>query len=204
LDTSFRRLAWLVAVLALVSACDAYGPKPTPVETLTPRPTVLPEATVGTPTTFESAPLGLSLMIPSTWKPAISADSVVISASGTTDTSFTAGPFLYIIPDAGKVLPNRMSFTFRSDITDPAQQLDLLMAAITRDDPRFSPARKYDGTQYPAAISTGYERDNQLVVILMYVGDNHWTYVGAQSLERYFSYYDSTVFKPALSSLKVK
>jgi hypothetical protein len=203
-NRGLKGLAGLLVVTSLLSACGSYGPKPTPVGTLTPRPTVLPEATIGALIPFDSAPLGLSLSVPAAWKAAESADSVVISPAGTADTSYTAGPFLYIIPDAAKVLPNKLSFSFHPDVTDPAKQLDMLMESLQRDDPRFTRAKTYEGMQYPAAITTGYDRDNQLTIVLMNAGNNRWIYVGTQSIERYYSYYDVAVFQPALKSLIVK
>jgi hypothetical protein len=197
------RLRVLVLVM-LIAACNAYGSKPTPSGTSTPRPTLLPEATVGALRPFDAASLGFTMVIPENWKPALNADNLVLSPSGTADTSSTAEPFLYVIYDAAKVLPSKITFNFRSDITDPVEQLNLLMEALMRTGPKFDRAQKYNGAHYPAAITTGFERDNQLIVVLMNAGNNRWIYAGAQSIERYFSYYETTVFRPALNALEVK
>ncbi|MEP7286862.1 MAG: hypothetical protein ABI947_13980 [Chloroflexota bacterium] len=205
---AIKRLAqavpiWIVALL--ISACGTIAPAPVP--TVYPvQPTILPQATVGSLASITVDQVGVTLLAPTTWKPpAVTSDKrLVLSPDGSTDISVTSGPFLYVIADAGSVLAKSLSYTFRPDITDPALQLDLLLQALNIDAYSFGRGQKYEGAQYPAAMVTGFARDNQLTLMLMKAGDNRWIFVGAQSPERLYSYYDSVVFTPAINSIKVK
>jgi len=199
--TFFIRRFGLLAVLVLLAACNAYSTqKPTPA----PKGTVVPAATVGPLNTLDIPELGLSLQSPSAWPaPALREGNAVISPTGTADTSASAGPFLFLIADAAK-LAGRSSITLRSDISDPSTQLNTLLDALNRDGPRFSKAEPYAGTRYPAAVVTGFEKDNQMMIVLLHAGENRWIYVGVQSKELYFSYYNETVFAPAIKSITVK
>src|SRR5438874_2364828 len=76
---------WFVGALMILlgaAACDSSALKPTPVVSPTPRPTVLPAATVGplTDLTIDSA--RLTLKVPSTWAApqTLQDGSIVISA----------------------------------------------------------------------------------------------------------------------------
>ena len=147
------------------------------------------------------------MLVPTNWKAPIVFDDkarLILSPDGSTDTSPTAGPFLYVIPDTTKYITSHLSYTFRPDISDPAQQLDLLMQAINIDAPAFDPTESYIGAQYPAAIKRGYARDNEMTFVLMNAGNGHWIYVGAQAPERLFKYYDDAIFKPATNSITLK
>ncbi len=185
----------------LVTACDAYGPKPAPAQSPTPKPTVAPEATVGPLTSVTIEKPALTMLSPSTWKApvALNDNGVVLSATGTNDTSSTAGPFLLVIVDKSEYFHSRMSFP--PGFTDPVEQLNAMIDALNRDGPQFEPASIYVGSKYPAAITRGFERDNEQTIVLMNAGNDRWIYVGAQSREVTFPYYEGAVFIPATNSI---
>jgi hypothetical protein len=195
-------IIWVVLLISLLGVgCNAYGPKPTPEQTSTPKAPEIPQATVGplNPITIEDS--NLSMLTPSTWKePAVlNNNSYVLSINGSTDTSATAGPFLYVVTDALTTFQKQL--TIGTGFTTPTEQLNALMEAINRSGPKFSKANPYLGAQYPGAIVHGYERGNELVIVLLNAGEKGWIYIGAQAPEQYFQYYDETVFTPAINSI---
>ncbi len=202
----------LTAVILLctgfaLAACEPGNAPPTlpPGGTPATIPTQLPAATVGPLVQADLSALGLTLLTPSTWKPpaVLNGNILIVSPTGSTDTSAVADPFL-MIGDAQKVASSKLNFAFRPDISDPLQQLDLLMAAINLDAPSFTAAAAYYGARYPGAITYGFARDNEMNVILLNLGNNRWLYVGTQAPERYFAYYNDAVFKPAINSITLK
>ncbi len=203
---SSRIRVFIVTVLlgALVAACDAYGPKPTPVQSPTPKPTIAPAATVGPLVSFDVDKPDLTMLGPSTWKaPApLNDNGIVFSPVGSSDTSPTAGPFLLVIVDKSAFFHSKYSFP--QGLTDPVEQLNALVGAMQLDGPQFEPATAYTGAKYPAAISRGFERDNELTIVLMNAGNDRWIYVGAQAKEAVFGYYDGVVFRPATNSITLK
>jgi hypothetical protein len=84
------------------------------------------------------------------------------------------------------------------------EQLAAILVAMNRSGPKFDKPVAYQGAKYPAAITRGFERDNELIIVLMNAGNDRWIYIGAQSLEALFPYYDDTVFRPATNSLTLK
>ncbi|HLY24710.1 MAG TPA: hypothetical protein VKQ72_00115 [Aggregatilineales bacterium] len=195
-----------LSILALtLGACDALQPVPTPTQELEYSATQLPKATVGPLAMVDAPQVGISLLAPSGWPaPVAFADSaVILSPTGSTDTSYTAGPFM-LIADAGKLAQSRIGYTLRSDISDPSQQLDLLVQGINQDAPSFTRARPFTTANYPAASVVGFDRDNELTIILLNLGNGHWLYVGIQALQRNYSYYEQNVFNPVVNSITVK
>jgi hypothetical protein len=199
----FRMFVMLIAAL-FVAACNAYQPRPTPVQSPTPRPTVVPSATVGPLSNTEVEKLGLTMLAPSTWKAPspLNDNSVVLSPDGSTDTSPTAGPFLLIMSGDSKFFHSKLSFP--EGLTDPVDQLSALIKAMNIDAPEIGPVTPYEGAQYPAAIVHLFERGLERTIVLMNAGNDRWLYVGAQSLETYFKYYEDAVFKPATDSIRLK
>ena len=197
--------AKLIVLVLLLAACDTFQPVPTPTQELEYGPTLLPQATVGALAMVDVPQLGVRLMAPTNWPAPVSLSdsSVILSATGSTDTSYTAGPFM-LIADAGKLAQARMGYTMPPDISDPSQQLDLIVQAINQDAPSFTRARPFTTAKYPAASVVGFDRDNQLTIILLNVGNGRWLYVGIQALQRYHSYYEQTVFNPVVNSITVK
>lgn len=197
-----RNVMLTLLILIAVSACQGA---PSGRPTARPRPTQMPEATVGALAEMRFDALGITVKTPSTWKPpATDAETIVISPSGNLNIDSTAGTFLYILPDAAKTLSRRFSVSFRSVVTDPMEQLKLVVDAVNRNGPRFGQPQAYTGTQYPAASVTGFERGNQVTLVLIYAGDQRWVMVGTQALEALHPYYNATVFEPALQSLTVR
>jgi hypothetical protein len=190
-----------VGVVLLLAGCSgSLFTRPTAA----PKPTMIPEATVGVLETVNIEKFNVSLLAPTTWQPpALTDDSIVISPAGSTDTAPTAGVLMYIIPDAANTLGKRVTFTFKPEVSDPVQQLALLMEAINVDQYRFSTPEKYEGAKYPAAMVTGFALDNQVSILLMNAGNNRWLYVGLQAPEKYFKYYNSVVFQPVTNSIVV-
>src|SRR3954462_7051133 len=78
----------LFLIVLLLTACDAYGPKPTPAQSPTPKPTVAPQATIGPLSQVTVAKLGLTMLTPSSWKPPVDLadNSVVLSPDGSNNT----------------------------------------------------------------------------------------------------------------------
>ena len=148
-------------------------------------------------------PLGVQLRTPESWPPPVVVDAhrFVLSPDGEADTRSTAGPFLFVVVDALDIF--REQLTFRTDLSDPRQQLDALVDALNRNGPRFGPSEVYYGAGYPAAIVRGYERGNELTLILMRTDEGRWVYVGAQAIEADFRYYELNVFKPATDSIRL-
>lgn len=175
------RLIAIVLIVWLASACNAYGPKPTPAQSPTPKPTVLPKATAGPLDTLDIETPALTMLAPSTWKAsALPDNSVILSPGGTADTSSTAEPFLLVL--VGDSAYFRSKLNIRTDLTDPVGQLAAILVALNRSGPKFETPVAYQGAKYPAAITRGFERDNQLTIVLMNAGNDRWIYVGAQSL----------------------
>lgn len=158
-------------------------------------------ATVGPLTTANLDQFGLSLLTPSTWQAPIVIDknSFILSPTGSTDTSPNAGPFLYVVVDALKVFRDKTSF--RADFADPTNQLNALVQAINRESPQYDKIVAYTDAKYPAAIIHSYERDNEEAIILINAGAKGWIYIGAQSPERFFKYYETNVFQPVVNSI---
>ncbi len=199
------RIRFLLLIsLLVVSGCSVSVPTLTPAVSPSPRPTVIPAATVGPLTSITLDPPGLTLMIPSNWKvPQPLADgSIVISPDGSTSTAPNAGPFVFIIPDAVKIFTERLNSATTLD--DPTKQLNKLIEALNRDGPQFPASGAYTEAKYPAAISFGYEHANELTIMLMNAGNGHWIYVGTQAPEIYYSYYNDHVFKPVINSITLK
>jgi hypothetical protein len=197
------RLITTAFILVLGSACNAYGPKPTPAQSPTPKPTILPQATVGPAASRDIDNPALTILAPSSWKTSRLPDnSVVLSPTGAGDTSSTADPFLLVLVQDSTYFRNKMNF--RADLTDPVEQLAAVLVALNRSGPKFDKPIAYQGAKYPAAITRGFERDNELTIVLMNAGNDRWIYIGAQSQEALFPYYDDTVFRPATNSLTLK
>jgi hypothetical protein len=200
---SFRnRLCAVILLLAVLVGCNA--PKPTPAQGPTPKPTVTPVVTAGPLVEIDIDKPRISVRVPSTWKisPPLNENSIVLSPTGSADTSTTAGPFLLITVDNSAYFHSRLSFP--AGLTNPVQQLDALINAMNRDGPQFDPATPYSGSTYPAAITRGFERDNELTIVLMNAGNDRWIYVGAQASEKTFGYFEGTVFTPAINSITLK
>ncbi|MBE2194217.1 MAG: hypothetical protein IAE83_08570 [Anaerolinea sp.] len=168
-------------------------------------PTGVPAAppTVTTLNTVKIESLGITLLAPQNWHaPALKDDhSFVLSPDGSSDTTSTAGPFLYGVVDALEVFSRQL--TLRTDLDDPVAQLDALIKVINRDRARFTAAKPYTRAQYPAAFVEGIERGNELLIVLIKGEGGRWIYLGAQAREDQFPYYDVTVFKPAINALSL-
>ncbi len=175
---------------------------PTAAPQLALRPTILPESTVGPLASATLPEAGVTMLTPSTWQAPVklSAEADVVSLTGSTDTTYSAGAFM-LVGDARKLAQSKLTFEFRDDISDPVQQLDLLLAAINIDAPNWTTAQAYTGAKYPAAVSIGFARDNQLSIVLINAGNNRWIYVGTQAPERNYTYYNSAIFNPAIDSI---
>jgi hypothetical protein len=146
---------------------------------------------------------GLSLSVPANWSAPIIRDahSFVISADGSADTRTTAAPFLYVVVDALPVFSRQLNF--RTDLREPTAQLDAIVEALNRNGPRFKPASVFSGSPYPAAIVRGFERGNELTIVLMRLPDDRWLYVGAQAEAQFFRAYESSVFLPVVNSIRL-
>lgn len=147
--------------------------------------------------------LGVRMRTPSNWAaPVVTQDGrFVLSPHGDTDTSSTAGPFLFVVVDALEEFSRQLSL--RTDLTEPRAELDALVEALNRDGARFPAAQEYLGAHYPAAIVRGFERGNELTLVLMRTPGGRWIYAGAQAPEPDFRYYELTVFKPVTDSLEL-
>jgi hypothetical protein len=176
------------------------------IQTLSPKESATPAAvpTVGALTEQRFDEPALTMLTPSTWPRPVKLDSntLILSPTGGTDMTPTAGAFMVITTNALKVYGQR--FTLPTNYTDPQQQLDAFVLAINRDAPGFKPATAYTGARYPGAMSVGYERGNKLVIILLDAGDKGWIYIGLQAPEPDFAVYDSAVFEPIAQSLEVR
>jgi hypothetical protein len=91
--------------------------------------------------------------------------------------------------------------SFPAGLTDPVDQLNAIVTAMNIDAPEISPVAPYKDAKYPAAIVHLFERGLERTIVLMNAGNDRWLYVGAQSQEVYFKYYEDAVFKPATDSL---
>lgn len=147
--------------------------------------------------------LGVRMRIPSNWAaPVVTQDKrFVLSPDGNSDTSSTAGPFLFVVVDALEEFSRQLNL--RTDLSEPRAQLDALVEALNRDGARFPAAEDYLGAHYPAAIVRGFERGNELTLVLLRTPDGRWIYAGAQATEPDFRYYELTVFKPVTNSLEL-
>ena len=194
--------ALLLLGVTVLTACEPMPVPPTLAPALALRATVVPAATVGPLASAAIPEAGVTLMTPTSWKPpvAISDAAAVISPTGSTDTTYSAGVFM-LVGDAHKLAKEKLTFNFRDDISDPVQQLTLLLAAINLDAPNWTTAEVFSGAQYPAAVSVGFDRDNELTIVLINAGNNRWIYVGTQAPERNYTYYNSAVFEPAIASI---
>ncbi len=146
-------------------------------------------------------PFGLTLLAPSDWQAPLALDDhrFILSPDGSPDTSATAGPFLLLIVGSGPYFHSRLSF--REGLADPVAQLSAMVSALNLNEPEVGPVAAYDGARYPAATVKIFSRGNQQTIVLMNAGNDRWIYVGAQSQEIYFRYYDTAVFKPATDSI---
>jgi hypothetical protein len=188
----------VVYVFALLSlgamlAIDSLAPSASLPSTATPFPVPL--------VPVSDAPFGLSFVMPTTWPSPvlIEGTTVVLSPTGSTDISATAGPFMVLIPDALTVFRARLAF--RDDHADPQQQLDALTESLNRTGARFERAAAYPNSKFPAAITHGYERGNELTIVLLNMGEKGWLYVGAQARRGEFDHYEIAVFQPVTNSL---
>lgn len=147
--------------------------------------------------------LGVRLRTPNNWSaPVVTGERrFVLSPGGNPDTSTTAGPFLFVVVDALDEFSQQLNI--RTDLTNPREELDVLVEALNRERARFPAAEDYLGARYPAAIVRGYERGNELTLVLMRTPQGRWIYVGAQAVEADFRNYELTVFKPVTDSLEV-
>ncbi|MBX3082303.1 MAG: hypothetical protein KF716_11775 [Anaerolineae bacterium] len=175
------------------------------IQTLAPKQSAAPAAvpTIGALVERSFDAPAVTLLTPSTWPQPVVLDTntVILSPTGSTDMTPTAGPFMVITTDALTVFSQR--YTLRTNYADPEQQLDALVTTFNRDAPGFKPATPYDGARYPGAMTVGYERANKLVIILLDAGEKGWIYIGLQAPEADFDVYDSTVFQPIARSLLV-
>jgi hypothetical protein len=158
-------------------------------------------ATVGPLDAVTVERLGLRLQAPRAWPAPIVLDDqrLVLSPTGSGDTRTTDGPFLYVVVDALELF--RTQLNIRGDFDTPVDQLNEVVGALNRNGPRFKSATVYDGANYPGAIVRGYERGNELTIILLRADDGRWLYVGAQAPAPQFAYYDEIFFKPATNAL---
>lgn len=176
------------------------------IRTLAPAPsaTSRPIATVASlqPLTLDS--LGLSLQVPSNWQPPVndSAESFVLSPTGDPSTTTTAGPFMNVIVDALPVFQRKLAF--RTDFTSPTDQLNALLTALNRNGPRFKETPLYAGLKYPAAMVRGFERGNELTILLMKTPTRGWIFVGTQARQADYDYLEKAVFQPVTESLVVR
>jgi hypothetical protein len=195
----FRPRLLMVYAFALVSFLAMLG-----LEAFAPRadlaPTPLPTAMPLIETRIEA--LGLSLLRPATWPPPVVTDdhTLILSATGSTDVGATAGPFVVVTIDALTAFRSRLAF--RDDYPDPGPQLDALTNSLNRNGARFEPAEAYPAAAYPAAITRGYERGNELNIVLMNAGERGWLYVGTQARRSEFGYAHLAVFKPVTDSIR--
>lgn len=167
---------------------------------------VVPTRTIPPPAELREVRLeqfGLSLLVPSNWSAPIVRDahSFVISADGSADTRTTAAPFLFVVVDALPVFSRQLNF--RTDLREPTAQLDALVEALNRNGPRFKKSSVFSGSPYPAAIVRGFERGNQLTIILMRLPDERWLYIGAQAEAQLFRAYELSVFLPVVNSIRL-
>ncbi len=200
---SFWRLAIFICFVS-VAACGAYQPTPTPSVSPTVPSLVIPPTLVGTLKTISIETLSLTMLAPSDWKPptALNDNSVVLSPDGSTDTSPTAGPFLFIVVGNAEYFHNHLSF--RQGLTDPVAQLTAMIAGMNLNEPEVGDVTAYTGAKYPAAIVQIFARGNKQTIALLSAGNDRWIYVGAQAKESYFPYYENAVFQPATDSIVLK
>lgn len=201
---SIVRLGIIVLVALIITGCDDYPTKPAPAQSPTPKPTVFPEATAGTLINVDVSEMALSMLVPSNWKPPVYQDNsnLILSPDGSTSTAYTAGPFVIIRVGDNSYFEKLLAF--QTSLTDPIPRLDAMVAAINRDAASFTPSSIYAGAKYPGAITTGYERDNQLAIVLLKAGPDRWIYIGTQAKEVNFTYYDTAVFQPLINSITLR
>lgn len=147
--------------------------------------------------------LGLSFKQPGSWKPPAmrDANSFVISPTGSSDTSTTAGPFVYVVVDALDVFGAK--YNLRTDLEDPVAQLDALINAANPTAARFEAAEPFRGSNYAAAFTRGFQRGNGQLVVLIRTDNGRWIYVGAQAPDAQFAFLEQTVFYPFVASLSL-
>jgi hypothetical protein len=126
--------------------------------------------------------------------------SIILSPDGSTSVQPNAGPFVLFIQNPLERFAADLNI--RTDLTDPVAQLDAIVEALNRNGPRFKAAQPYTDAPHPAAFIKGYERGNELSIILMRTDDGRWLYVGLQARDAEFEYYDSRVFRPAIQSVR--
>jgi hypothetical protein len=196
-------LTALVALVALtaLSACGTYGSTPSAAQTPTPRPLVYPMTMTGPLRSVTIDQFGLTLLVPSDWKAPVALDDhrFVLSPDGSADTSANAGPFLLLIVGSGQYFHSRLSF--RQGLTDPVDQLSAIISALNLNEPEVGEVAAYNGAKYPAATVEIFSRGNEQTIVLMNAGNDRWIYIGAQSKEIYFRYYETAVFRPATDSI---
>jgi hypothetical protein len=146
---------------------------------------------------------GITMLAPSNWSaPTIlDANRFVLSADGSGDTRTTAAPFLYVVVDALPIFSRQLNF--RTDLEKPTEQLDALVEALNRNGPRFKESTPYGGSPYPSAIVRGFERGNELTIVLMRLPDGRWLYIGAQAEAPFFRAYETSVFLPATNAIRL-
>lgn len=49
----------------------------------------------------------------------------------------------------------------------------------------------------------GFERGNELTIILMRLPDDRWLYIGAQAEASFFRAYETSVFLPVVNSIRL-
>ena len=201
---SIARLGTLALLAIGLVACDDYPTKPPPVLSYTPKATVIPEVTAAALTNVDVPEMALSMLIPSNWKQPVYQDNsnLILSPDGSTSTSYNAGPFVII--RVGDSTYFQKLLAFQTTLTDPLQRLDSMLTGINRDAASFTPAQLYPWGKYPGAYTTGYERDNQLSIVLLKAGPDRWVYIGTQAKEIYFTYYDTAVFQPLINSITLR
>lgn len=144
------------------------------------------------------------MLTPTNWKPPVALDTnrVILSREGSTDTSPSAEAFMLIVAGDAKYFQSKMNF--REGVSDPVEQLNTLLKIINRDAPDVGKVVTYPSAKYPAALVRSFERSNEMTITLLHVGADRWVYVGAQSPEKYFPYYEDALFKPAVDSITLK
>ncbi len=198
------RLVSLIGIVLLAVACNAYGPKPTPAQSPTPKPTIVPPNVVGSLHSVTIDSLGVTMLAPANWQPpvALDANRIILSRDGSTDTSPSAEAFVLVVAGDAKYFQSRLNF--REGVTDPVEQLNILLKIINRDSPEVGKVAAYATAKYPAAMVRSFERSNEMTITLLNVGQDRWIYVGTQAPEKYFPYYEDALFKPAIDSIALK
>lgn len=191
----FNRTFYGILTLATISGLGMAG-----ISRLVPPPAT-PVAAIDPFQLNPRTALGLQFNSPVEWpNPVMLSDhQIVLSPTGSSDTSPTASPFVFIITDALDQL--KTDLAFRDDYPTPVTQLDALIDAFNIDNIRFRAATVVPDSRYPAATAFGFQRGNKLQITLIDAGEFGWIYVGTQAKESDFPRYESAVFKPLIASL---